>query len=149
MIDLQGSFSAGQNLTGLNSTGVVSSNIWDLEYDNDDNLIVTDGQVNGWFNFVLGAANAGGDEGLLIEIRSSDNVNMSTSPDYLGLLQLNQAELTAGRAVAIGVTKANLQRYVGVWYRAVNTSLAASTTPIYGWFSPGPEGLPVTQKKPA
>ncbi len=160
MIDLQGQFSNGQDLTGLNSTGVVSSNIWDLEQDNDNNLIVTDGQVLGWFNFVLGAVNTGGDEGLWIEIRTEDETNLDwdsqaageigTGVDQhcLGALLISQTELTAGNAWAIGVRKAQLGRYLGIWYRAASTALAGTPTPIYGWYSIGPEALPVTQKKP-
>jgi len=143
-------FSNGQDLTGLDSTGVVSENYWDLEYDDNSNLVVTDGQVCGWFNFTFGASNAGATEGLYIEVRSSDNTNIAASYDSLGLLFLTDAELTAasGKTYAIGVSKANLQRYLGVWYRAHTTSLAGTATPIYAWFSTGPENLSVTQKKP-
>ena len=143
-------FSNGQDLTGVTSTGVVSDNYWDLERDDSGNVIVTDGQLVGWLNVCFGASNAGANDGFLVELRSSDNTNIAVSQDYLVVMELTDAELTAaaGKTYSVGFSKANLQRYVGAWYRAVNTSLASTATPVYTWFSLYSENLSVTQKKP-
>ena len=60
-------FSDGQALGALDSTGVVSENIWDLEED-----VSTDQQVIGWINgIILSTTNTGGANGLIIEVHLS------------------------------------------------------------------------------
>ncbi len=138
-------FSDAQDLTGLNSTGVVSSNIWDIEED-----AVTDGMLMGWLNLSFAAGNAGATEGLWIELRTSDNTNITTTPKWLCAIKLTDAELTAmaGKTVSIGFYKAELQKYVGVFYRADTTSLAGTATGVDAWFSEHPIGELAVQKKP-
>ncbi len=154
-------FSDGQDLTGLNSTGVVSTNVWNLEEDWSANALETDSQVVGWLNVILRAANAGGDEGLWIEMRSEDEANLNwdsqaageigtgTDQVCLGAILISQPQLIAGAAFAIGVSRASLGTFVGIWYRAASTALAGTATPIDAWWSVTPEGLPVIQKKPS
>ena len=139
-------FSDAQDLTGVDSTGVVSTNIWDIEED-----AVTDHSLIGWLNVSFAAGNAGATEGLWIELRSSDNTNMSTSPTYLGAILLTDAELTAatGTTISFGFSKANLQKYVSVWYRADTTSLAGTATPVDAWFSEHSAGELGLQKQPS
>jgi len=137
-------FSNAQALATLDSTGVVSTNIWDLEED-----AVTDGQVYGWLNVkILSTTNTGGDSGLYIELRSADNTNMSTTPIYLGAALLTQAEIVAGAVVSIGVRKSNCEKYIGVWYKTVSESLTGATA-VDAWFSQAPAGELRIQKKPS
>jgi len=111
-------FSSSQTFTNTNSTGEVSENIWDIEENGP-----VDNQVLGWINItVLSATISGLTEGLIIELRSSDNTNISTTPLYLGALQLGPTEIVAGKQFAFGVCRANLKKYVGGWARAVNTA---------------------------
>ncbi len=135
-------FADGQALSTLNSTGVVSTNIWDIEEDAH-----VDGQVFGWMNvLILSTTNTGGDSGLLFEFRSSDNTNMSTTELYLGIIQIAQSEIVAGRHFSIGVKKSQLKKYVSGWFRAVSQSLD-NATGIDCWFSLMPEEFPVNQLK--
>lgn len=138
-------FSNAQDLTAVDSTGVVSTNVWDLEEDAS-----VDQQVCGWLNVSFGASNAGATEGMYIEFRSSAAAAL-TSPVYLVSVFLTDAELTAaaGKTYAVGIYKANLEKYAGVWYRAHTTGLAATATPVDAWFSIAPEGELRLQKKPA
>ena len=149
-------FSSGQALGTLNSTGVISSNIWDLEED-----AVTDGQIVGWFNFLIrSTTNTAGGDGLWIEIRTEDETNLDwdsatagrigtgTDQHCLGALLIRGNEIAAGAAFAIGVCKADLGKYLGIWYRAANAALDGATA-IDAYFSINYEGLPVTQKKPS
>jgi hypothetical protein len=116
-------FSNGQDLAALDSTGVISTNIWDIEEN-----AVTDGQLTGWINGrILATTNTGGDEGLEIEVRTSDATN-GGSPRYLGGIKLLQAEIVAGKRFSIGINKAALLKYIMIWYKAVNTSLDNATT---------------------
>jgi len=144
-------FAAAQDLTGVDSTGVVSDNIWDLEADDAGNATETDSQVVGWLNVLFRASNAGATEGLWVELRTSDNTDIDTTHEKLGALFLTDAQLTAaaGKTFSIGVSVAGLKKYVGVWFRADTTSLAATATPVDAWLSIAPEGLSVTQKQPS
>ncbi len=143
-------FSDGQDLTGLTSTGVVSGNIWDIEQDNASAVIVTDGMLMGWLNLSFGASNAGAAEGLWIELRSSDNTNITATPKYLVCILLTATELAAmeGKTVSIGFYKAELKRYIGVFYRPDTNSMAGTATPVDAWFSEHPIGELGVQKKP-
>ena len=113
-------FSDAQALATLDSTGVISSNYWDLEYDDSSTLIRADQQVTGWLNVILTSiANTGGDEGMYIWIIESDSTDGST-PSYLGGIRLLQAEIATGNQFSIGVNKKCSKRYMSVWYMAVS-----------------------------
>ena len=116
-------FSDAQDLGSLNSTGVVSSNIFDLEEG-----VSVDQLVMGWVNgIILSTSNTGGDDGLWIEVRSADSDNLSTTPLYHGAILLTQDEIVAGREFSIGVYAPVCEKYFGLWYRAGNTSLNGAT----------------------
>lgn len=135
-------FADGQDLSTLDSTGEVSDNIWDIEEDAH-----VDGQVIGYMNvLILATTNTGGDSGLIFEFRSSDSAAMATTPFYLGIIQILQSEIVAGRHFSIGVTKSQLKKYVSAWPRTVSESLDNATT-VDIWFSVMPEEFPVNQLK--
>lgn len=137
-------FSNGQALGTLNSTGVVSTNIWDLEED-----VSVDQQVLGWINgIILSSTNTGNTQGMDIELRTSDNTNMSTTPLYLGGIHLTLEETITGHRFCFGVCKANLEKYLGIWYKATNTSLDGATS-VDCWFSEQPVAILGIQKKNA
>ncbi len=138
-------FSNGQALGTLNSTGVISSNYWDLEED-----VTTDQMIEGWINIIIiSSSNAAGDEGLDIELRSSDSTNGS-SPQYLGCHKLIQSEIATGNRFSFGVSKHTLHKYLMLWYKAVSTSLDGATS-IEAWFALGPITSPTLelQKRPS
>ena len=118
-------FSNGQALGTLNSTGVISTNIWDLEEG-----VSVDQMVIGWVNgIILSSTNsAGGTEGLIIEVRSSDAEALATTPMYLGARTLMSSEIVTGFRFSIGIYATALKKYLGVWYRAFNTSLDGATS---------------------
>ncbi len=149
-------FSAGQALSTLSSTGVISTNIWDLEED-----VTADQQVVGWFNFLIrSTTNTSAGEGVWIEVRSEDETNLNwdsasagqitndqTDQHCLGALLLRDDQIAAGAEFAIGVRRAALGRYLGIWYRAASSSLNGATA-IDAWFSYSAEEMRPTQKKP-
>lgn len=139
-------FSDAQDLTGLNSTGEVSDNVWDLETD-----VTTDQQVMGCVNVLFGASNAGATEGMYIELRTSDTENLASGHKIIASILLNDAELTAmsGKAVALMAHKSQMHKYLGLWYKAHTTSLAGTATPVDAWFSQFPVTDEINiQKKP-
>lgn len=137
-------FSDGQDLTTLNSTGARSEHQFDLEVG-----VVADQMQMGWINFIiLLSDNDGAAEGLDLELRSSDNVNLSTTPIYLGGIHLLQAEIATGGKYSFGFCRANLKAHLGMWYKATNNSLTNNTT-VDCWFSEQPISVTGIQKKPA
>ena len=133
-------FSDGQDLGSLDSTGVVSTNVLDLELDAlAGNTIIENDQITGWFCFkILATTNTGGGEGLDIELRENDNSDMTTgTPRYLGTIKLVQAEIAAGNVYAIKVLKSLTMKFLGTWYKAVNSSLNGATT-VDCWMHTGP-----------
>lgn len=122
-------FSNGQDLGSLDSTGVVSEHVFDMELDAlSGNTIIENDQVEGWFCFkILTTTNTGGNDGLDIELRESDAAAMTT-PRYLGTIKLLQAELVAGAVYAIKVQKQLALKFLGAWFKAINTSLNGVTT---------------------
>lgn len=134
-------FSNGQDLGSLDSTGVVSEHVFDMEQVSatDTSEIVTDDYVEAWFCFsILTCTQTSGDEGIDVELRECDNADMTTgTPRYLGVIKLIEAELVAGNKFAIKVSKAMTQRYLGAWYKAINSSLNLATT-IDCWIHTGP-----------
>lgn len=147
-------FSNSEDLTALNSTGAISEHLFDLEQDGDSNVIVTDGQIFGWFHvLLLSALNTEGDQGLIIQLRTSDALNGGT-PNYLGVIQLLQADILSAACPAeysIGVLKSNLKRYLHVWYMATNTSLTTVTGSVIvdAWMDEDPHKEKRIQKKPS
>jgi len=135
-------FSDAQPLGTLDNTGVVSDNYWDFEEN-----AVADGQLLGWIEgIILSSSNAAGDEGLWIECRSADATNLSTTPLWLGAIKLTQDEIATGTRFCFGVCKANLETYIGLWYRADTTSLDGATS-VDAWFSTAPSTPLGIQKK--
>lgn len=122
-------FSNGQDLSTLDSTGVVSTNVFDLELTGSGgDTIIEDDQIVGFMNFeILSTSNTAGDEGIKIELRGSDNANMSSSPERLGTIQINQAEIVAGAVFSIRVIKQLATKFLGVFYQAISTSMDGAT----------------------
>lgn len=143
-------FSNAQDLGSLDSTGVVSEHIWDLEEDE-----ATDGMLLGWVNFIiLASSNSGGNEGLWVELRCDDTSNLAMAgagadEKVLGAILLDVDEIEAGAAFSFGVCRYNLGKYAGLWYRAASTSFNGATT-VDAWFSEQPvSAIHGIQKKPS
>jgi hypothetical protein len=143
-------FSNSQALSTLDSTGVISSNYFDLEYDDAGVLIKEDQMVEFWLNVrLISFANTAGDEGMEIQLIESD-ATAGTTPSYVGVIRLLQAEMVSGNQFSIGVSKQLTKRYLGVWYMAKSTSLNGANS-IDAWPSTAPLTSPSfrCQKKPA
>jgi len=137
-------FSDNQTLTNIDSTGEISSNIWDLEEDAS-----VDQQVEGWLNIhIVSAVVSGLTEGLDIQLRTSDSTDGST-PRYLGCILLAAAEVVTGKSYSFGVSKAKLHKYLMAWFKAVSTANTGAIV-VEVWFSEHPITSPDVdmQKKP-
>lgn len=142
-------FSDAQALSTLDGTGVKSTDIYDMEYDAEGNLITTDGYVHCWLNVILTSiASTAADEGMYIKLVESAAVAL-TSPRYLGVIQLLETEMVTGNMYSIGVCKQLTLRYVGVWYMAHTTPLDGANA-VEAWISEGPLTSPTyrCQKRP-
>jgi hypothetical protein len=139
-------FCDNQTFTDIDSTGEVSDNIWDIEEDAS-----VDQQIHGWLNVhVISAVISGLTQGVEIQLRSSDAAAMATSQQYLGVIRLEPAEFITGARYCIGVNRAKLKKYVGVWAIAINTQNTGAVL-LEVWFSEHPYTGPdiSIQKKPS
>jgi len=132
-------FSNGQDLSTLASSGVISTDVFDLELDaaSNSNTIIEDDFIEGYLNFqILASTNTGAAEGLEISLIASDAAG-GTTPEYLGVIRLLQAEIAAGIKRSIKVSKQLSKKFLGVWYAAVDNALDNATT-VDCWFSSVP-----------
>lgn len=139
-------FCDNQTITDVNSTGEVSDNIWDIEEDAS-----VDQQIHGWLNVhIVSAVISGLTQGMEIQLRTSSAAAMATSQKYLGVIRLNAAEVATGKRYCIGINRAQLEKYVGVWPLAINTQNTGAIV-LEVWFSEHPYTGPdiAIQKKPS
>ena len=130
-------FSDAQALTTLNSTGVVSDNVFDMELSKSGgDTILTNDQVVGVLNITIPAlaGQVAGDEGMTIQLLSNGSADMTTGDEVeLGSAHASQAELQAGCVKNIEVTKTLTQKFLGVWYKAHTTTLTTGQTVDAHW----------------
>ena len=133
-------FSDAQALGALTNAGVVSTNVFDMELDaSGGNIILTDDQLVGTLNLIFppNANQVGGTEGMVISLRSCDNADMTTSPVILADLFISAAELLAGCVKTVTVCVPLTQKFVGIFYDPVNTTLTTGNT-VDAWFDIAP-----------
>jgi hypothetical protein len=133
-------FSDAQALGALTSTGVVSTNVFDMELDaSGGNTILTNDQLVGILNLIFpaNANQVGGTEGMNILLRSCDNANMTSSCVELATLFISATELTTGCVKTVGVCVPLTQCFVGIFYDPVSTTLTTGNT-VDAWFDIAP-----------
>lgn len=139
-------FSNAQVLTNLDSTGVISENIWDFEEN-----AVTDDFLEGFVNAVITARalTSGLTEGLLVEFRTGDTTALDSLWEVCGAISLLKAKVIAGARFSIPVRTDKLQKYGGLFYRALSTADVGTIT-VDTDFSATPVGENATiQKMPS
>lgn len=133
-------FSDAQALGALTNDGVVSANVFDMELDAaGGNTIITDDQLVGTLNLIFpaNANQVGGKEGMNIYLRSCDNADMTTSSIDLAVLWVSKAELTTGCVKNVTVCTPLTQKFVGLFYDPVSTTLTNGNT-VDAWFDIAP-----------
>lgn len=144
-------FSDSQALTTLNTTGIVSTNIFDLEIAASGGAtILTDDQVDAWFNVLIIAAptSQAGVEGMFVDLRTDDTAALSfggqiypadgnSDEQILGLIFIKEDDMRAGRRFSTRAHRSALGKYLGVWFRAAVTTLTTGVT-IDAWMSDHP-----------
>jgi len=122
MLNEEYKFSDNQDLNNLSSTGEVSDETWDLEEIHSGS--VADDQVMGWVIVTLMADTdvSGGDEGLLIEVRTAAAEALASGYEVVGARSILQAAVVAGTQIAIPIYCDVAQKELGLWYKAINTS---------------------------
>jgi len=124
-------FSNAQALGALTSTGVVSTNVLDMELTKSGgDTILTDDQLVGVCNIVLppNADQVGGASGMNIYLRSCDNANMTSSCIDLGSCFVSAAELLAGCVKNIAVCVPLTQKFVGLFYDPASETITTGNT---------------------
>ena len=146
-------FSDAQALSTLDSTGVVSTNVFDMELDaSGGNTIITNDQVDAYLNVLVTAVpttNAAA-EGYDVQLRQGDNSDMTTGAIILASIHLEQGDIqaTAGKKFSIRVNARIMStKFLGVWHVATSTSMttdAFSDVVAVSSAATGPSLVPVT-----
>ena len=150
MYDKSFEFSNAQALSTLDSTGVVSANVWDLENRASGAAMgQTDMMVYGWVNFIiLSSANTTGTN-FRLTLVSSSTAALTGTLKYLGGTELLIPQIITGFKGSFGVCRHKCEQYLGMWYKAATTLVGANN--IDCWFSDSPITSPSdvgNQKKP-
>lgn len=143
--------SDAQALGALTSTGVVSAYVPDMELDaSGGSTIIENDQLVCWLNLIFAAnsAQVGGTEGMNIYLRSCDNANMTSSSIDLAMVWVSATELTAGCKRSIKVCHSLTQKFVGLFYDPVSTTLTTGNT-VDAWLSDRPISENEDIQKPA
>lgn len=122
-------FSDAQVLGALDSTGEVSDNVFDMELTKESGgeTILTDDQLVGVVNITI-PPNADQDQPLTINLLSNDNADMTTGTEViLGTVNVSAAEMVAGVVKNIEVLVSLTQKFVGLWFEAVSSTLTTGT----------------------
>jgi hypothetical protein len=144
-------FSDSQALGTLDTTGVVSTNIFDLEVAASGGAaIITDDQIEGYLNILITAAptTQTGAEGMFVDLRTDDTSTLAfgaavyptdaTADEHiLGMIHIKEDDMRAGKKWSIKVLHSKMGKYLGVWYRAASTGLATGVT-VDAWLSDQP-----------
>jgi len=128
-------FSDNQSRTNPDSTGTISTNIFDLEQDSNANSLITDDQIECICNAVITSYSytSGGTEGIVIEVRTDDETDLATAKDgssagyeIIGSKEIALEDLAAGKKISIPIIRSKMKRYVGGWLRAGSTTLTGT-----------------------
>jgi len=129
MHDLE--LSNAQVLGALTSTGIVSTNVFDMELDKAaGETIIEDDQLVAILNLTFPPnADQVITTGLYVDLLSNDNADMTTGTEViLGTVFVSMAELVAGCVKNIEVLKTLTQKFVGAWYKAASTTITTGNT---------------------
>jgi hypothetical protein len=150
MYDNSFEFSNNQALATLDSTGVVSTNVWDLENSASGAAMnQTDFMVYGWVHFIiLSTTNTTGNN-FRITLVSSSTAALTGTLKYLGGTELLTAQIVAGNKFSFGVCLNNCEQFLGIWYKSATSLTGATGVDCY--FTDGPLTSPndvANQKRP-
>lgn len=127
---LYGKCSDSQTFTNTDSTGEISSNMYDLEES-----AITDDQLFGFLNLTVISATltSGLTEGIHVAVRTDDATDLATAKDGAGAgyvevggIEIPKEEIVAGRQFSIAYLKDIAKRYIGGWVKAVSTQLTGN-----------------------
>lgn len=144
-------FSDNQTCTNLDSTGEISTNIWDLEED-----VAVDQMIEGFLNITIISATltSGLTEGLVVGLRTDDAVGLATAQNGtnagyvdVGTKHLLKEEIVAGRSFSMPFRQDVCKKYLGGWAKAKNTALVGNIH-LEMWFENNPVSQLRIQKKP-
>ena len=134
-------FSNNQALSTLDSTGVVSSNVWDLENSSSGIAMrQTDMMVHGWINLIILASTNATGKNFRITLVSSSTAALTGTLKYLGGTELMIPQIITGNRYSFGVFQHTVEQYLGIWYKSA-TSLTGATN-VDCWFSDSPLSSP-------
>lgn len=131
----------GQTLTNLDSTGVVSESVLDVETGGVDG----GADLLGWLNIAIRSASfSGGTEGLNFTFMTSDSETFASgNVDLVSSGTIPAAEAVAGKKFSFGfISRGNVLKYVALWAKAITTTFTG-TIVFDAWISHQPDASPL------
>jgi uncharacterized protein (DUF2126 family) len=103
--------------------------------------IITDDYVEGWLNVLITAAPStqAATEGYDVELRESDNSDMTTGAAVLASVHIKNAGIAAGKKYSIKVSTPLTMKFLSAWHKATSTGFTTGVT-VDTWMSSGPVG---------
>lgn len=122
--------SNAQVLTNLDSTGVRSTHVMDMEQDSGSNVLLTDDQLVGYMNVVITAISytSGGTEGISLLVRNGDNSDGTTGAENIGSQDVPLAKVVAGAKFSVPFKRDIGERYLAGWAAAKSTTYTGTIT---------------------
>lgn len=121
-------FANGQVLAGLDSTGVVSENQYDLE-DINDITVADDQAIGGVMVTILSApaqATIVGTEGMEIQVRTAAGGALTSLYEILGAISVLPARVVTGAQFFVPIYSDKCQAKLGCWFKAISTSFVGN-----------------------
>jgi len=139
-------FADAQDLTALDSTGVIASNhVFDLELAKSaGDAIIENDFIDCWINLIMldvPATTNDGSEGMIITALANDNADLTTGTEVeLARAVVIETDIRPGKKVSFHVYKQLTAKFFGVWFAAHTTTLSTATTTVDCWMHIGPVG---------
>ena len=137
-------FSDAQARTNPDSTGTVSTNVFDLEQNSGATELITDEQIEGYMNVVLTAVSftSGGTECISLQVRNGDNSDCTTGAEIIGQLDVPLTKIVAGAKFSVPFRRQICERYLGGWLSAKSTTYTGTIT-VDAWV----DNEPITENE--
>jgi len=123
-------FSDNQDFANTTSTGEVSDKVYDMETLDGTVANFTDDQGIGYVNVTFGTVPAQativGTQGLMISVLTDSAAALATLPETCGAISILPSKIVAGAQFSIPFRMDILQKYLGVWVKAVSTSFVGT-----------------------
>ena len=122
--------SDNQDFASVNSTGVVTDNVHNVEANSAAVALIADDQGIGYMNVTLNTVPAQSTivatQGVVFEVRTDSAAALTTLPEICGAISVIPSKIVAGAKFSVPFRMDVLQTFIGGWVRAYNTAVTGT-----------------------